>query len=81
MGDRVIERAIQTTCLTFVFVQLSCLFGCANQLVQSLRIGGEFIEKIGCLFRIIQQAVTPLFGLMMLTLLFLAVVFIASNCD
>ena len=70
MGDRVIERAIQPTCLTFVFVQFSCLFGCANQLIQSLRIGGEFIQKIGCLFRIIQQAVTPLFGLMMLTLLF-----------
>lgn len=69
MGDRLKERAIQTTCLTFVFVQFACLFGCANQLVQSLRIGGEFVQKIGCLFRIIQQAVTPLFGLMMLTLL------------
>ena len=70
MGDRVMERAIQTTCLTFVFVQFSSLFGCANQLVQSLCIGGKFVQKIGYLFRIIQQAVTPLFGLMMLTLLF-----------
>ena len=73
MGDRVIERAIQTTCLTCVFVQFSRLFSCANQLVQSLRIGGEFVQKIGCLFRIIQQAVTPLFGLMMLTLLFVGI--------
>ena len=70
MGDSLIECAIQTTCLTFVFVQVLRLFGCANQLVESLYIGGKFIQKIGSLFRIIQQAVTPLFGLMMLTLSF-----------
>ena len=69
MGDRRKEREIQTTCLTFVFVQFPCLFGRADQLVQSLHIGGKFIQKIGCLFRVIHQAVTPLFGLMMLTVL------------
>ena len=80
MGDSLIERAIQTPCLTFVFVQFSRLLGSANQLVQSLRIGGKFIKKIGCLFRVIQQAVAPLFGLMMLTLFFVGIGFIAFNC-
>ena len=71
MGDRLKEREIQTARLTSVFVQFSCLFGRANQPIQSLRIGGKLIQKIGCLFRIIQQAVTPLFGLAMLTLFFI----------
>ena len=75
MGNRLIERAVQTARFAFVFIQFACFFRGANQLVQSLGIGRVVIQKVSRFFGILEQAISPLFGLMMLPLLLVVGIF------
>ena len=68
MGYGLIEHAIQTAGLAFVFIKISCFSGRSNQLVEPLRIGLKCIQKCSRVFGFLKQSITPLLGLMMFPL-------------
>ena len=71
MRQGVEYRAIQCACFSFVFSLIGGLLGRTHQLVQALGIACELTQKFSQRFGVVQQSRTPLFGLVMNSLLFL----------
>lgn len=70
MGNCLIKRTVQTARFALIFIQFARFSRSPNQLIESLRIGCEHIQKFSRLFGITQQAITPLFRLMMFPFVF-----------
>ena len=63
MRDRFIQEAIEASSFTFVFIDFSGFLRGTNLLIQELRIDGKLVHEVGGLFRVSQQALAPLFCL------------------
>ena len=63
MRDRFIQEAIEASSFTFVPVRFYGFLRGTNLLMQELRIDGKLVHEVGDLFRVSQQALAPLFCL------------------
>ena len=63
MRDRFIQEAIEASSFTFVPIRFYGFLRGTNLLMQELRIDGKLVHEVGDLFRVSQQALAPLFCL------------------